>query len=82
MNPRVKEVVYESPYKLVVTFLNDEVKLFDIQPYLQYQVYELLKDESICKKAFVQHGTVVWNDEIDMDPDRLYLESKSLAVIE
>ncbi len=82
MNPRVKDVVYESPYKLVVTFLNNEVKLFDMQPYLQYQVYELLNDESFCKKVFVQHGTAVWNNEIDIDPDRLYLESKTLAVIE
>lgn len=79
MNPRVKEVAYKSPYQLIITFLNNEVKLFDVQPYLQYPIYEALKDESFIKKAHVQYGTIVWNNEIDFDPDALYLESKSFS---
>ena len=75
MNPKAKNILYKSPYKLIVTFTNDEVKEFDLMPYLQYPVYEDLKNESFCRKAAVQNGTVVWNEEIDLDPDRLYLES-------
>ena len=75
MNPRAKNISYKSPYNLIVTFTNGEVKIFDLQPYLNYPVYEELKNESYCSKAAVENGTVVWNDEIDIDPDRLYLES-------
>ena len=75
MNPRAKNILYKSPYNLIVTFTNGEVKIFDLQPYLDYPVYKELKNESYCSKATVENGTVVWNDEIDIDPDRLYLES-------
>ncbi len=75
MKPGAKNILYKSPYNLIVTFTNNEVKKFDLHPYLNYPVYKALKDESYCSKARVDNGTVVWNDEIDLDPDRLYLES-------
>lgn len=78
MNPRVKEVKYESPFKLLITFVNMEVREFDLVPYLEYPVYLPLKDENFCREAKANFGTVVWNDEIDFDPDLLYLESKRL----
>jgi hypothetical protein len=76
MNPRVDLVHYESPYKLIITFSSKEVKEFDLTPFLKYPVYEKLQDESFCKTVFVRFGTVMWDDEIDFDPDRLYLEGK------
>ena len=79
MNPRVETVRYESPHKLVITFANKEVREFDLAPFLKYPVYEKLQDESFCKAAFVKFGTVMWDDEIDFDPDRLYLEGKKLV---
>ena len=79
MNPRLKEVNYKSKFKLILTFENDEVKEFDLSPYLHYPVFEPLSDESFCDKAKIFNGTVAWDDTIDFDPDTLYLESKSLA---
>lgn len=78
MNPRVKIVRYKKPYKLILTFTNKEVKEFDLSKYLTVPVYEILKDETFCKKAKVFNGTVVWNESTDFDPDTLYLESKTL----
>lgn len=78
MNPRIKTVVYKKPYKLILSFTNGEHKEFDISPYLSYPIYEILKDESFCSKVKTVNGTVDWNDEIDFDPDTLYLESKPL----
>jgi hypothetical protein len=76
MNPRAKKVEYESPYKIIVTFTNGEVKIFDLKYYLNFPIYQSLQDESFCKKVKVENGIVLWNEEIDLDPDRLYLESK------
>jgi len=80
MNPRARSVVYESPYKIIIRFINEEVKIFDLKPYLNYPIYQPLQNESFCLKAKVGDGIVFWNDEIDIDPDRLYLESKNLEV--
>jgi len=79
MNPRVKKVEYESPYKLIITFENEKVRLFDISDYLIYPVYEPLRKESFCSTAKVFNGTVIWNDMIDFDPDTLYIESHELV---
>jgi uncharacterized protein DUF2442 len=76
MNPRIIAVIPLEDFKLELTFTNNEVKEFDMKPYLSYPVYEELKDASFFMKAKVMLGTVVWNDEIDMSPDTLYLDSK------
>lgn len=79
MNPRPKNVEYSSPHQLIISFEDGQVKQFDLKPYLHYPIYEDLQDESFCSKAVVKYGTVVWNEEIDFDPDRLFLESKKLV---
>lgn len=75
MNPRVSAVKYKPGYKLILTFTNNEVKEFDFKPYLTYAVYQPLHDEAFCNKVKILNGTVVWNENIDFDPDTLYLES-------
>jgi hypothetical protein len=55
------------------------MKVFDLKPYLEYPIYQKLKNEHFCSKAIVQLGIVVWNEEIDLDPDTLYLDSVPLA---
>lgn len=81
MNPRVKEVKYESPYRMIITFTNNEIREFDISFYLQYPVYEVLKDGSFCSKAIVFNGTIIWNDTVDFDPDTLYMESRPIVIV-
>jgi hypothetical protein len=78
MNPKAINIKYKSPYQFVITFDNNEKKIFDIQPYLNYPVYKKLQNESFCSSAKIRDGIVFWNEEIDMDPDRLYLESSQL----
>ncbi len=78
MNPIPVNVEYISPYKLIITFADGKAKQFDIKPYLHFPVYQPLQNEMFCSKAKIEYGTVVWDEEIDFDPDRLYLESKEL----
>ena len=78
MNPRVITVEYQSPYKLRLCFSDNNIKQFDLSPYLQYPVYQPLQDESFCSKARVAFDTVVWNDSLDFVPDTLYSESKTI----
>lgn len=75
MTPRVSYVKYKPHYRLIVTFSNNEVKEFDLRQYLDYPVYEPLRDEAFCKKVKAKDGVVLWDDVIDIDPDTIYLES-------
>ena len=76
MNPRVAQAEYKTDYVLLLTFTNNEVKMFDLKNYLHYPIYWKLKDEAFCKKVKALHGIIQWNEFIDFDPDIIYLESK------
>jgi hypothetical protein len=62
MNPRVKTVKPSSDYTLLITFKNNEKKIFDVKPYLDKGVF----------KPF--HGSIQWIHEQDFCPDMLYEE--------
>ena len=76
MNPRVKQVKAADDYLLELEFDNGETGVFSMKPYLPYPVFQPLKDVSFFKKAHVTMGFVSWDEDIDMSPDTLYLESK------
>lgn len=47
-----------------------------MKPYLEIGMYKKLKDKTKFSTAKVSFGTVCWDDELDIDPDTLYDESK------
>lgn len=76
MNPRISQVIASADHTLTLTFVNEEVRVFDIRPYLGYPAFEPLRNVAFFKLARADHGTVAWPQEIDFDPDTLYLESQ------
>ena len=70
----VKEVKPLDEYKLLVTFENGEVKLFDMKPYLNKGIFMELEDLSLFKSAKVNFDTVEWENEADIDPETLYVD--------
>lgn len=75
MNPRISAVMANDDHSLLLTFTNGEMRLFDITPYLSYPAFEPLRQIAFFKLAKPGHGTVTWPQNIDFDPDTLYLES-------
>ena len=73
--PIVKQVKVKDPYKLVLVFTSNEVKIYDMEPLLLQHPKDPLNKKSFFKKAHVAFGTVEWNDEISICPDSLYLKS-------
>jgi len=78
MNPRIQEVLTHDDYTMTLKFANGEIRVFDLGPYLDYPVFEPLKNIGFFKLARAAHGTVVWPREIDFDPDTLFLESRAV----
>ncbi len=77
----VKTIVSVTPlenFSLLLEFNNGEKRIADISDLLNKPVYQPLKDEELFKKVHIIHDyTIAWNDEIDMCPDSLYLNSKA-----
>ena len=79
MNPRIIFVEPLDNFMLKLKFTDNSTREFDMKPYLSFPVFQPLKRKSLFKKASIFSGTVKWNDEIDMSPDTLFLESKIIA---
>jgi len=70
----VRDVSYVSEYKLLLTFEDSVVKLVDLEPYLDGQVFEPLRDVGYFKTVRVNPDidTIVWKNDADFSPDFLY----------
>ena len=78
MFPRVIAVSPLSDYKIEIKFNNDEIKIFDVKPYLEYGVFKELKEMSYFKNVKSENGTVVWKNGQDFCPDTLYIEGENI----
>jgi hypothetical protein len=72
----VKKVKPLTDYKLELTFENNEIKIFDVKPYLDTGLFRTLKDERFFRMVKVSYDTIEWPNGIDLDPEVLYEKSK------
>jgi len=79
MNPRVADVKPLDDYRLDMVFTNHERRLFDVKPYLTIGIFQELQDAVVFNSVRAFNGTVVWPNEIDLDPDTLYLDSQPVT---
>jgi Protein of unknown function (DUF2442) len=79
MNPKIINVEPLENYKLKLKFTDNSIREFDMNPYLTYPAFEDLKEDALFKKASIFLGSVKWNDEIDMSPDTLFMDSNLLS---
>ena len=70
----VKDVKYVSEYKLLLTFEDGVVKIVDMKPHLEGEIFEPLKDIDYFKTVRVNLDidTIVWENDADFSPDFLH----------
>lgn len=78
MNPRVISVEPKDNFHLLLTFENEEKKIFDVNPYLDKGIFKELKTEAMFCSVRVDNGTVTWSNEADFCPDTLYIDSEPI----
>ncbi|MDR2951796.1 MAG: DUF2442 domain-containing protein, partial [Treponema sp.] len=76
----VKKVKPLHDYKLELIFENNEIKIFDVKPYLDTGVFKALNDEKLFKMVKVSFDTVEWPNKADLDPEVLYEKSKAKVI--
>lgn len=64
-----------NDFTLDIGFNDGSLKRFDAKPYLDYPVFRELKDLNRFKNIKIVFGTVQWENEQDISPETLYLES-------
>jgi hypothetical protein len=74
----IKEVKPASNYILYLTFENGEKRQFDLKPYLNTGIFKELKDISLFNTVHVSFDTIEWDNELDLDPEFLYKESRHI----
>jgi hypothetical protein len=75
MNPRVVNVKPADNYTVQVWFNNGEQGIFDVKPYLDYEVFQPLREEQMFRTVRPFVGTIQWANDADLCPDTVYLDS-------
>jgi len=74
----VIEVKPLEGFKLLLTFENQEKRIFDVSPYLKIGKFSELKEPSLFNTVKVMFDSIEWNNHLDLDPELLYQESINL----
>jgi hypothetical protein len=77
-SPNIKEAKTLDDYKLLIRFVNDEEKVFDMKPYLHYPVFKPLNDLKEFNNFLIDDGTIEWRCGADLSQDTFYIESKPI----
>ncbi len=77
----VRDASYISEHKLLLTFEDGSAKIANLEPYLDGEIFEPLKDIEYFKTFRVDHelDTIVWENGADISPDFLYEIGVSVA---
>jgi len=81
MFPKIITIIPKPGNKLELEFENKIWKEFSVMPYLNFPVFQPLKDTSFFNQVVVKYDTVFWGKEeiIDFDPYTLWTESIEIS---
>lgn len=71
----IKDVKPQDNYLLLLTFENGEKRQFDMKPYLDFGIFQELKDIRLFKTVKTSFDSIEWDNEADFDPEILYQKS-------
>jgi hypothetical protein len=81
MTPEIIKVQPQKDYQLLLTFDNEEMRVFDMKKYIyRSNFFRQLEDEDYFKTVRVSLGSIEWKNGQDLSPATLYLSSKLLDI--
>ncbi len=72
--PKLQSVKPLVGYKLELTYSNGFLGIYDINNLFKYDVFKPLQNVDLFNKVHKSYSAVVWNEEIDLCGDSIYLE--------
>ena len=77
--PILKDAIPLDDYFLMLTFGEEEKRLYDFKPNLEHKYYKDLADIRLFKAFSVSEGEIEWKSGQDFCPHTLYEESEPLS---
>ena len=77
--PVLKAVTPLNDYRLMLTFGEDEMRLYDFKPNLSHKYYKTLTDMRLFKEVSINDGEIEWMTGQDFCPNTLYEESEPIT---
>jgi hypothetical protein len=74
-SPWAIEVAPQPDYRLLVTFNNNEKRIFDVKPYLEHKAFQELKIPALFRTVKPAGLSIEWIHGQDICPDELYHNS-------
>ena len=72
--PNVVNVIPLENYKIKLTYDNGFSGVYDLSSLLNNKVFVSLKNVEEFNKVHKRHNAIVWNDEVDLCGDSIYLK--------
>jgi hypothetical protein len=78
MYPSVQSVIARDDYLLDIRFSNGENGVLDMKPYLDFGIFNKIKDYHCFEKVAVAFDTIEWESGVDLDPEFVYEKCKKV----
>jgi len=75
MAPTAIKVIPQPDYHILVTFDNQETRLFDVKPYFKFVAFKELEGSYLFQTVKIAGLSVEWLHGQDICPDELYYNS-------
>lgn len=78
----MKKVISVKPlkdYMLLIEFDSNEIRLFDVKPYLDFGIFIELKNENYFNNVRTSLDSIAWKNGQDFSPETLYLKGIEYA---
>ncbi len=73
--PRIKNVIANDKFELIIEYNNGELKKYDMHKQLKKPYYQRLSEINYFKQVKNADVTVEWPNGEDIDPNELYENS-------
>ncbi|MGL4484598.1 MAG: DUF2442 domain-containing protein [Anaerovoracaceae bacterium] len=75
LRPKAMKVTPQDDYFLLITFDNNEKRLFDVKPYFDFKPFAELRNKVLFNTVKPAGLSVEWIHNQDICPDELYYNS-------
>ena len=72
IRPHAIAVTPQADYNLLVTFSNQEQRIFDVKPYLDFKAFQELRSIALFNTVKPAGLSIEWIHGQDICPDELY----------
>lgn len=77
MYPSVASVAANQDFSLAIVFDNGEEGILDMKPYLDFGVFQKIREYGAFERVRVAFDTVEWDCGVDLDPEFIYAKSNT-----